>query len=87
VFYFSGTDNLIGNPVIWYLGTLSIVDYSALLVFYLIFQAQIHLIGNPVIWYLGTLSIVGYSALLVFYLLRRRRGYFDLTGGITIHVC
>lgn len=44
-------------------------------------NAQIHLIGNPVVWYLGTLSVLGYSALLVFYLLRRRRGWFDLTGG------
>jgi dolichyl-phosphate-mannose--protein O-mannosyl transferase len=55
--------------MIWYLGTLSVVGYSALLVFYLIFQAQIHLIGNPMIWYLGTLSVVGYSALLVFQLI------------------
>ena len=66
MFYFSGTDNLIGNPVIWYLGTLSIVDYSALLVFYLIFQAQIHLIGNPMIWYLGTLCcwLLGITSVL-----------------------
>jgi hypothetical protein len=65
-----------------YLGTLSIVDYSALLVFYLIFQAQIHLIGNPMIWYLGTLSVVGYSALLVFYLIFQAQIHLPFFFGI-----